>query len=159
MKNKLFTTVFTVLFSITAWTQTNTPIEQSNLHDSQKLYLICHAYIFGTEYTAFKGEIQSELSKMNITFATASANPEWIIYITAFAREYSKSESEEVSNFYAYVDVDLIIEKVTTGERIYQGRISEKGGHTRDYEYAAKIAYSKLTSRISAIIEKYIQNR
>ncbi len=157
MKTKLFTTILAVLFSIIAMGQTNTLVEQTQHQNPQTLYLVSHAYIFGTEYSDFKGEIQRELSDRNVVFVTAAANPEWIVYITAFAREYNKHDSGDISTYYAYVDLDLIIENAATGQRIYQGKFSEKGGHTHGFDYAAQVAYQKLSSQISAIIIEKLQ--
>lgn len=128
----------------------------ADLKNGINICLICDAYMFGQSYNALKGEIQGELSKMGCSFVTGAANPDWTVYVTAKAREYNKNDFGGVSTYFAYVDVQIIIEKTATGQRIYEDAISEKGGHTHNYEQAARQAYRDLSPKISAIIKQQI---
>ena len=129
----------------------------ADLKNGINICLICNAYIFGTNYSALKGEIQGELSKMGCNFVTAAAQPDWTIYVTAKAREYNKNDFGGVCTYFVYVDANIIVEKTTTGQRIYENQISEKGGHTYNYEQAARQAYKDISPRISKIIKEQIQ--
>jgi hypothetical protein len=129
----------------------------SDLKNGINIFLSCHAYIFGQTYNALKGEIQGALSPMGCTFVRSGSEADWVITITATAREYNKYDSGSVSSYYAYVDAKISIEKGATGQRIYEDAISEKGGHTHNFEQAARTAYKSLSPKISKIIKEQIQ--
>ncbi|MBR1878888.1 MAG: hypothetical protein IJ814_07815 [Paludibacteraceae bacterium] len=129
----------------------------AQLKNGINICLICRADMFGQGYNALKGEIQRELSPMGCNFVTEGGNPDWTITVTAKAREYNKNDFGGVSTYYAYVDANIIVEKTTTGQRIYEDAISEKGGHTHNYEQAARQAYKDISPRISKIIKEQIQ--
>lgn len=129
----------------------------ANLKNGINIYLICNAYMFGQTYNALKGEIQGALSPMGCTFVRNAGEADWIITVTATAREYNKSDFGGVSSFIAYVDAKISIEKGATGQRIYEDAISEKGGHTHNYEQAARTAYKDISPKISKIIKEQIQ--
>lgn len=129
----------------------------SDLKNGINIFLSCHAYIFGQNYNALKGEIQGKLSEMGCTFVSNAEQSDWAIYVTAQAREYNKNDYGSVSSYFAYVDAKIIIEKTTTGQRIYEDAISEKGGHTHNFEQAARAAYKDLSPKISKIIKDQIQ--
>ena len=129
----------------------------AQLKNGLNIFLSCHAYMFGKNYNALKGEIQGELSKLGSTFVSNAAQSDWAVYVTATAREYNKNTYGDVSTYFAYVDVQIIIEKTATGQRIYEDAISEKGGHTHNYEQAARQAYKDIMPQISTIIKQQIQ--
>lgn len=129
----------------------------ANLKNGINIYLICNAYMFGQTYNALKGEIQSALSPMGCTFVRNTQDADWIITVTATAREYNKSDFGGVSSYFAYVDAKISIEKGATGQRVYEDAISEKGGHTHNYEQAARTAYKDISPKISKIIKEQIQ--
>ena len=113
--------------------------------------------MFGQTYNALKGEIQGALSPMGCTFVRSGSEADWVITIAATAREYNKSDFGGVSSYFAYVDAKISIEKGATGQRIYEDAISEKGGHTHNYEQAARQAYKDISPKISKIIKEQIQ--
>ncbi|MBR0064147.1 MAG: hypothetical protein IJQ06_00955 [Paludibacteraceae bacterium] len=129
----------------------------ADLKNGINIYLICNAYMFGQTYSALKGEIQGALSPMGCTFVRTDAGADWIITVTATAREYNASSYGSVTTYFAYVDAKISIEKGATRQRIYEDAISEKGGHTHNYEQAARQAYKDLSPKISAIIKEQIQ--
>ena len=129
----------------------------AQLKNGLNIFLSCHALMFGQNYNALKGEIQSVLSKLGSTFVTNATKSDWAVYLTATAREYNKNTYGDVTTYFAYVDVQIIIEKTATGQRIYENAISEKGGHTHNYEQAARTAYKDISPKISKIIKEQIQ--
>lgn len=129
----------------------------ANLKNGINIYLICNAYMFGQTYNALKGEIQGALSPMGCTFVRNTQEADWIITVTATAREYNKSDFGGVSSYFAYVDAKISIEKGATDQRVYEDAISEKGGHTHNYEQAARTAYKDISPKISKIIKEQIQ--
>lgn len=129
----------------------------ADLKNGINIYLICNAYMFGLSNNALKSEIQGALSPMGCTFVRSGSEADWVITITATAREYNKSDFGGVSSYFAYVDAKISIEKGATGQRIYEDAISEKGGHTHNYEQAARQAYKDISPKISEIIKGQIQ--
>jgi len=129
----------------------------ADLKNGINIYLACSADLFGTNYAALKGEIQGELSKMGCTFVTNADKSDWAISVTAKAREYRKTDYGSTSTYFVYVDTNIAIDKTTTGQRIYEDAISEKGGHTMNYEQAARQAYKDISPKISEILKKQIQ--
>lgn len=126
------------------------------LKNGINIYLSCTADMFGTNYAALKAEIQGELSKLGCTFVNSAAQSDWAIYVTAPAREYRKTDYESNSSYFSYVDANIIVDKTTTGQRIFEDQISEKGGHTMNYEQAARDAYKQISPQISTIIKRQI---
>lgn len=120
------------------------------------IYFECTADLFGKNYTALKAEIQGELSKLGCTFVNNANESDWAIYVTAPAREYRKTDYESNSSYFSYVDANIIVDKTTTGQRIFEDQISEKGGHTMNYEQAARDAYKQISQKITAIIKQQI---
>lgn len=129
----------------------------AQLKNGLNIYVSCRALMFGQNYNDLKGEIQGELSKLGCTFVTREDQADWAIYVTGTAREYNSNTYGSVTSYYAYVDVKLIIEKVTTGQRVYENALSEKGGHTHNYEQATRQAYKDISPKISQIIKTEIQ--
>lgn len=121
------------------------------------IYLSCSADMFGTNYSSLKGEIQGELSKLGCTFVNDAKQSDWAIYVTAPARQYNKHTTGNVSSYFCYVDANIVIKKTATGQRIYENQISVKGGHTINYEQAARQAYRDISPKISKIIKEQIQ--
>lgn len=129
----------------------------SELKNGINIYLACDAKIFGANYPTLKSEIQGNLSKMGCTFVNSAAQADWAIYVTAQARELNKTDFGSMSTYFVYVDANIAVEKTATGQRIYENEISEKGGHTQNFEKASREAYKTISPRISEIINEQIK--
>lgn len=129
----------------------------ADLKHGINIYLECTADMFGTNYSALKSEIQGELSKLGCTFVNSPTESDWAIYVKAPARQYNKADFGGVSSYFSYVDATITIDKTSTGQRIFEDQISEKGGHTHNFEQAARQAYKDISPKISAIIKQQIQ--
>ena len=55
------------------------------------------------------------------------------------------------------MDIQLTIDKIANGKRVYQNAFSEKGGNNLSFERAAQEAYKELSPKISKIIQEQIQ--
>lgn len=128
----------------------------AELKNGLNIFLSCNAFAFGSNYTALKGEIQGELSKMGVTFVPSANKSDWAIYVTATAREYNHSSYGSVTTYFAYVDVKIAIDKTVTGQRIYEEQISEKGGHTLGYQQAARDGYKYISPMVVEKIKEHI---
>ena len=120
------------------------------------IYLQCRADMFGTNYSDLAGAIQGELSELGCNFVSSPAQADWAVYVTAPARKYNKADIGGMSTYFAYVDATVTVDKTATGQRVYAGSLSEKGGHTHNYEQAARDAYRNAAPKISALIKEQI---
>lgn len=120
------------------------------------VYIICEAKLFDTDYSTILNEIQSSLSDNNVSFVDGDSISDWVVKISAKAREYNKADFGGMSNYFSYVDAKTIIEKTSSGKRIVEKTFSEKGGSPISFEQAAQEAYKKLSPQISATIKEYI---
>ena len=132
----------------------------AQLKNGINIFLSCHAYIFGTNYTTLKSEIQGELSKMGCTFVNSAERSDWAIYITATAREHNKMDYGEISTYFVYIDAKISIDKTATGQRIYENQLPQgqdtKGKDTHDYNGAARDGYRSVAPILCAIIKQQI---
>ena len=129
----------------------------ADLKNGIYIYIGCQADLFGENYSALIGQIEAGLSSLGCSFVQNADEADWVITVTATAREYNKSDYGNVSTYFAYVDAKIAVEKGATGQRIYEDAISEKGGHTHNYVHAARQAYKDISPKISKIIQEQIQ--
>ena len=131
----------------------------ADLKNGINIYLSCNAKMFNTNYTALKGEIQGELSKLGCTFVNSAAQSDWAVYVDASAREFNTSTVGGFSSYYVYIDAKISIDKTATGQRIYEEQLEPvKGSWTTNYVDAARYdGYKQISPIISAAIKKQIQ--
>ena len=129
----------------------------AQLKNGISICLMCNASLFGSNYNALMNEIKGELSKMGCNFVNEETQSDWTIRIIADARKYNVVTIGNNQQYFCYVDAEVTIKNVTTGQVIYENQISEKGGHTFDYENAARDAYKYISPKISDIIKQQIQ--
>ncbi len=120
------------------------------------IYITCAANLFGENYSTFCEEINSALTEFDVSFVDNEESAEWVVTVTAKAREHTKQEMNGTTTYYAYADAELSIVKTATGKRVCQKRVSENGGHFRGYDKAAQEAYKYLVPKISAVIKEQI---
>ncbi len=122
-----------------------------------KIYVQCYADIFGQNYMSLSKELKSKLSEMGCNFVDDKNLADWAIIINANSREYNKVIRGSISNHFSYVDAEITLEKVVTNQRIYEDILTEKGGHTHNYNEAARDAYKKITPKIINLIIENIK--
>lgn len=119
------------------------------------IYISCDAQLFGKQYSEFVNMLQSELVPLGCEFVTTSTKADWIITITAKARQYNMMDT---GIYFSYVDAVMEIAKGATHQHIYSDKQTVKGGHSLGYEAAALQAYKELKNTLSANIKEYIAN-
>ncbi len=125
---------------------------------STTIYLSCSADIFGKSYPTLQNELKGLLAADGCNFTNNPANADWVITVICNSREHSqKYFKDTTSSYFAYVDAQIIIDKVITSQRIYENELSSKGGHTSGYSQAAKDAYKKLKKDLGHIITTIIK--
>lgn len=120
------------------------------------IYITCAANLFGEDYMSFCEEVIGALTDFDVSFVDDEESAEWVVSVTAKAREHTKQEMNGMTTYYAYADAELSIVKTATGKHVCQKRLSEKGGHFRDYDKAAQEAYKYLIPKITAVIKEQI---
>lgn len=126
---------------------------EDSLKDGVSIYLSCSAEIFGDAYSDFEEELKAALSGFRCHFVESSEDAERTIVINASAVEHSKSELYNLSNYFCYVNLDMTLENKVKGVCVYDGRISQKGGHTKSYRDAAVDGYKDIVGKVMLIIE------
>lgn len=121
------------------------------------VFIHCQATLFEKDFSSLKGEIKGQLSNLDFSFVENDETADWIVNIIASTHEGSKMAIGSTFTYFAYVDATISIDKASTRQRIFEDKISEKGGHTINFEQAARDAYKHISPRISAIIKEQIQ--
>lgn len=129
----------------------------AELKNGIAIFLDCKADLFGSNFPAFKGEIQGALSPFGCSFVNSPEEADWIIIVITTTREYNTTTYGNLKTYFVYVDANIAIDKGRTHQRIYENKISEKGNHTLSNEQAARDGYKKISPKISAIIKEHIQ--
>lgn len=118
--------------------------------------LQCKADFFGTDYPTLQNAIKGELSPLGCTFTDKPEEADWLIVISAKAREYRSDNYGKYNSFFSYVDAHIAITKQATKQKIYEDELSVKGGDTQNHKNAARAAYKDAAPRLSAIIQQQI---
>lgn len=148
---------------ITEWTERISTNEQTvkrllaELKHATTIYLSCTTDVFGKPYPTLQNELKGILSADGCNFTANPADADWSITITCSAREYSVVNMGNSKSYFSYVDAHVVIDKVTTSQRIYEDGVSVKGGHTFGYSEAAKAGYKEISQKIGKIIKENIE--
>lgn len=129
----------------------------AQLKNALTICLRADAKIFSSAYPALQAELQGHLSKLGCNFVTDPSTADWVIDISAQAREYNTMTMGNVSTYFVYVDANIAITKTATGQRVYENMFLEKGGHTHNYEQAARDAYKCVTPKICQVVEEQVK--
>ena len=129
----------------------------ADLKKGTAIYISCVANLFEMIYSGLKDDIQNELSCDEYYFVDNLEQSDWAIDVICTAREYSTTTYGGVTTYFTYVDAQISINKSATNKQVYKGKISEKGSHLQNFEQAAYDAYKQISSAISEIVKKQIQ--
>ena len=130
----------------------------SALQNGIYVCLRCNASLpNGSKYTALKGEITGALSPLGCSFTDNAADADWLVVVDVTSREYNAYAVGEYMSYFTYVEADVSIKKVNTGQTVYEERLSVKGSHTHNYEQAARDGYKNISPKINQIIKEQIQ--
>ena len=129
----------------------------AQLKNALTICIQCDATIFGTAYPALRSTLQGHLSKLGCNFVTDPTQADWVVRIQTIAREYNTMAMGNVSTYFTYVDATISVLKSATNQLVYEDMLSEKGGHTHNYEQAARDAYKYLTPKICKAVEEQVK--
>lgn len=128
----------------------------SELRHAVRICLNSKVDLYGSSYSKLQNEIKGILSADGCSFVTEPEQADWLICIEAAAREYNHVKVGRSTTYFSYVDARISIDKITTGQRIYEDEITVKGGHTLGFEEAARSAYEEISKRIGSVISENI---
>lgn len=129
----------------------------AQLKNALTICIQCDASIFGTNYPTLSSTLQGHLSQLECNFVSDPSTADWVIEIQSQAREYNVMTMGNVSTYFVYVDANVAVTKTATGQRVYENMFSEKGGHTHNYNQAARDAYKYLTPKICQVVEEQVK--
>ncbi len=147
----------TLMLSETRQLQQRLMAMLAQLKNALTICLKADAKIFSTPYPALQEELKGALSPLGCNFVTDPSTADWVINISAQAREYNTVTMGDVNTYFAYVDATVSITKTATGQRVYENMFTEKGGHTHNYHQAAREAYKYLTPKICKVVEEQVK--
>ena len=128
----------------------------AQLNHGVKIYLICHADIFGSSYSKLQNELKGLIASEGCEFVDRPTDSDWIIDINCNAREYSNVEIGRTETYITYVDAEIKIKNNRTSQCILEDEVTVKGGHTFGYKEAAKSAYKEIKQQLAQIIKDNI---
>ena len=129
----------------------------SQLRNAVAIYIRCDTKLFESNYPALCGAVEGALSEMGVSFADDPSEADWAIFITATAQEYAKTDFVSVSNYAAFVEAHLDIERLSDKKRVYSNGLTSKNkSHTKGFDLAAREAYQEITPQIISIIKEQI---
>lgn len=129
----------------------------SDLQYGVNVYLQCTADCFSIQYPTLESELKGELSKINCSFINNKEIADYEITIKAIAREYNSVNVAGYTNYYVYVDANILVNEVKKSRTIYENTLSLKGGHTHNYQSAAYSTYKELSKEIAILLKQYIK--
>ena len=129
----------------------------AHLKNALTICIQCDASIFNANYPTLKSTLQGYLSKLGCNFVSDPSTADWVVDISAQAREYNTMTMGNVSTYFVYVDANVSVTKTATGQRVYENMFTEKGGHTHNYEQAARDAYKYVTPKICQVVEEQVK--
>ena len=129
----------------------------AQLKNALTICIQCDASIFGTNYPTLSSTLQGHLSKLGCNFVSDPSTADWVIEIQSQAREYNVMTMGNVTTYFVYVDANVAVTKTATGQRVYENMFTEKGGHTHNYNQAARDAYKYVTPKICQVVEEQVK--
>ena len=129
----------------------------SQLRNAVAVYLQCDAKLIDSNYPALCGAVEGALSEIGVSFVDDPTAADWAVYITASAQEYTKTDFGSVSNYTAFIEAHLDIERLSDKKRVYSNGLTSKNkSHTKGFDHAAREAYQEITPQILSIIQTQI---
>ena len=147
----------TLMLSETRTLQQRLMAMVAQLKNALTICIKVHATAFDSSYPALQEELKGALSQLGCNFVTDPSTADWLIDISATAREYNKVATGNINTYFAYVDATISITRTATGQRVYENMFTEKGGHTHNYQQAARDAYKYLTPKISQVVREQVK--
>ena len=147
----------TLMLSETRTLQQRLMAMVAQLKNALTICIKVHATAFDSPYPALQEQLKGALSQLGCSFVIDPSTADWVIDISATAREYNKVATGNINTYFAYVDATISITKTATGQRVYENMFTEKGGHTHNYQQAVRDAYKYLTPKICQVVREQVK--
>ena len=79
-------------------------------------------------FLPLQSELKGDLSDINCSFTDNPEEADWLIVISAKAREHRAEKYGNYASYFVYVDSHIAITKQATKQKVYEDEISVKGG-------------------------------
>ena len=113
---------------------------------------------FGEPYLPLMNNLKSKLASPDRSFVSEAWDADWVVKITAIAREGKLFTMDGRTAYFSYVDATMDIVKAATAQSVYSNSWSKKGGDTDSYKKAALEAFGGLLQPLTEAIEKNIKD-
>lgn len=107
-------------------------------------------------YPHLEKQLQGTLNSLGCHFTNDTIEAEWVVSVDAKTREYQHAAFGNVDVYTSYMDAQVSIFKVNTGQRVYEDLVTVKGSHTLNFNEAAREAYKGGSKKIGAVITQTI---
>lgn len=131
---------------------------QNELKNGIAIYLVCQASTLIGNYPTLAKGVKGELNSLGCSFLNDAEGADWVITVSATAREYNAQTWGNITSYVAFVDASLSIQKTATNQIVYEDVVSIKGSHTLNYDEAVRAAYKDLIPQLGEIIKIQIQH-
>lgn len=122
------------------------------LNDGYAIFIQCQATLFDANFLALLKGVKGDLSKAGCHFVDEPDMADWVVMINAYTEEYNVATFGNVTNYTVNAMADVTIDRQSTGKRVYEEELVQKGVHTMNDKEAGKEAYKKLITQISQTI-------
>lgn len=114
------------------------------------------AYCQEKPYSYLEKQLQGELNVLGCYFTNDTTEAEWIISVDAKTRDYQHTAFGNADMYVSYMEAQISVLKVNTGQRIYEDLVTVKGTHTLNFDEAARDAYKAGVKKVGGIIKQII---
>lgn len=129
---------------------------QNDLKNGIAIYIVCQASTLTGIYPSLTKSIKGELTPLGCSFLNDAIGADWVITVSATAREYNTQKWGNATTYFAFVDATLHIQKTVTNQTVYEDVVTVKGSHTLSYDEAVRAAYKDLIPQLGEIIKNQI---
>lgn len=110
------------------------------------IFIDYHSDLFGEDYPAAISQLSAKLSSADRSFVDNPLDADWIVKITATAREGQTTTIGSNTAYFAYVDVSTTVVKGSTAQTVFNDTFSIKEGDTRGMKQAAVAAFQRIVT-------------
>ncbi len=134
---------------------------ERGLHDSRHsltIFMNCEAELFSEPFTSLSGRVKGGIAEEGCNFVTEQEGADWMIEISATAREHNSATTTQPAIYTAYVDAAITITNLITNKEVCNNHLTAKGTHTANHEEAARAAYKEIEELLINTRNRYIEN-
>jgi len=112
---------------------------------STYIFMTCASQLFDEKTAKLEKRLKAVLAEHGCVFTADTIKADFLISVDASAREFNYT----FNTYFSYVDANVNIKKAYNFDEVYQDEISQKGGSTKSYIYAAEEAYDNIIDELA----------